>query len=342
VVGWEKDLDEREVQRRAEVLALPVLPLRWHGRVTAVEDGDVLLSVSVGPADEVVGLWSAPDDDAALTSVSVKSGGASFPRALAAQPAGARITVQSSGRVEAVRIAEMSLAYATVQPLPGERFLVVTRHCQWRPEGPDRNALIYGPDGVVIAEHTFGDGINDVRTTPSGKIWVSYSDEGVYGSNGWGRPGPVPLGSCGLARFGPDGTQEWRFPRDDAAHIDDCYALTVTGETAWACYYSAFPVVQVEDGNVTAWRNDLARGAKSLMVDDRRIGMAGGYREHRDRLVIGELDDTDLRDVGRYRLVLPEDQPLPEKVRMVGRGPDLHVFHDMDWYRLSLTDIVIG
>lgn len=38
-------------------------------------------------------------------------------------------------------------------------------------------------------------------------------------------------------------------------------------------------------------------------------------------------------------LVLPDGQPLPNDVRMVGRGPDLHVFHGTDWYLLSLTDI---
>lgn len=59
----------------------------------------------------------------------------------------------------------------------------------------------------------------------------------------------------------------------------------------------------------------------------------------RDRLVVGELGDGDLREAGRYRLVLPDGQPLPDGVRMVGRGLDLHVFHGTDWYRLSLTDI---
>jgi len=67
--------------------------------------------------------------------------------------------------------------------------------------------------------------------------------------------------------------------------------------------------------------------------------MAGGYRPVRDRLVIGELGDSDLRDAGQYRLVLPGGEPLPNEVRMVGRGSELHVFHGIDWYRLNLTDI---
>lgn len=337
--GWEKRLKDREERQRAEVLGLPVVPLRRHGRLTAADGGDVLLSVSVGPAGEAVALWSSRAGQEALTSVTVQPGWASFPDARAARPAGVRITVHAPGLGRVVRIAEMPLAHATVQPLPGDRFLVVATRCRWRPEGPDRNALVYDSDGAVVAEYVFGDGVESVLTTPSGYAWVGYFDEGVFGNYGWGGPGPEPVGSCGLARFGPGGEQEWRFPRDDAAPIDDCYALNVTGETAWACYYSDFPVVRVDDGALTAWRNDVAHGGKSLVVDDRRVGLVGGYRPARDRLVVGEMSGADLRAVGRYRLVLPEGQPLPEEARMVGRGAELHVFHDSDWYLLSLADI---
>lgn len=335
-------MKEREEQQRAEVLGLPVVPLRRHGRVRAADDGDALLSVSVGPAGEAVALWSAAADHDALTSVTMQPGWASFPDARATRPADARITVQSPGMAETVRIAEMPLAHATVQPLPGDRFLVVAARCRWRSDGPDRNAHVYDSGGAVVAEYVFGDGIEDVLTTPSGDAWVGYFDEGVYGNYGWGGPGPEPLGSCGLARFGPDGEQDWRFSPDDTATIDDCYALNVTGETAWACYYSDFPVVEVKDGNVTAWRNDHAHGARSLVIDEHRVGMAGGYRPVRDRLVIGELGDSELLDAGRYRLVLPDGRPLPSEVRMVGRGPDLHVFHGTDWYLLSLPDIALA
>jgi hypothetical protein len=98
-------------------------------------------------------------------------------------------------------------------------------------------------------------------------------------------------------------------------------------------------VVRVEDGVLTAWRNDLAHGAKSLIVDGHRVGLAAGYRPVRDRLVVGELGEGELRDAGRYRLVLPDGRPLPDEVRMVGRGPDLHVFHGTDRYLLSLPDL---
>lgn len=89
MAGWEKKLKEREEQQRVEVLALPVVPLRRHGRLTAVDDGEVLLSVSAGPEGEAVTLWSTPADRESLTSVTVQPGWASFPDAQAARPADA-------------------------------------------------------------------------------------------------------------------------------------------------------------------------------------------------------------------------------------------------------------
>jgi hypothetical protein len=316
------------------------LRLRRHGRLAATDDDDVLVSVSVGPGGEAVALWTAPSDHEALTSVTTQPGWATFPDARAAHPASARITVHSPDGVRGVRIAAMPLAHVTAQPLPDSRILAVAARCRWRPDGPDRNAIVYDADGAPVSEHTFGDGIEDVFTTPSGRTWVAYFDEGVYGNYGWGGPGAEPLGSCGLVRFGPAGEPDWRFsPQGDLPSIDDCYALNVSGETAWACYYSDFPLVRVRDGRATAWSNDLARGARALLVGDDRVALVGGYRNERDRLVVGEPSGDTLHDAGRYRITLPDGQPLPEHARIVGRGPDLHVFDGSDWYRLSLDDI---
>lgn len=99
-----------------------------------------------------------------------------------------------------------------------------------------------------------------------------------------------------------------------------------------------FPVVRVLDGQVTVWRNSLARGARGLLVDDCRVALIGGY-EHRDQVVVAELGDGELHAVGAYRLVLPDGRPLPERVRIIGRGDRLHVFHGSDWFRLSMADI---
>ncbi|MBU2664120.1 hypothetical protein KOI35_11515 [Actinoplanes bogorensis] len=315
--------------------------LRAHGELTAAEEGDELLSVSVGPDGEAVALWSAKADREALSAVTVQPGFATFPDARAARPAPARVTVHSPGLDRVVRISDLPLAHATAQPLPDGRVLVVAARCRWRPEGADRNAIVYDADGTVVAEHTFGDGIEDVFTTPSGDAWAGYFDEGVVGNYGWGSaPGPEPIGQCGLIRFGPDGEPDWRFPMDDAPGITDCYALNVTGETAWACYYTDFPLVRVEGGQVTVWRNGLVRGALSLIVDGDRVGLYGGYDSGAGRLVIGQVSEGggELTETGRHRLTLPGGEPLPDRIRTVGRGAALHVFHGTTWYRLSLDE----
>ena len=294
-----------------------MLPLRRHGRLVAAEDGDALVSVSVGPEGEAVALWAAPSETFS--------------------EAPARVTVHSPEGVRVVRLAALPLAHGVAQPLPDGRILVVASRCQWRPEGPEHNAIVYDADGELVGAYTFGDGIQDVYTTPSGSVWVSYFDEGVYGNYGWGGPGPEPLGACGLARFGADGQPDWRFsPQGKAPYIDDCYALNVAGETAWACYYSGFPLVRVRDGRPTAWSNDLASGARALLAGDDRVALFGGYRSERDRLVVAELGGDTLRDAGQHRVVLPDGERFPEGAWVDGRGPDLHVFAGVDWYRLSL------
>ncbi|MBM2614679.1 hypothetical protein JIG36_03805 [Actinoplanes sp. LDG1-06] len=308
------------------------LRLRPYGRLTPAEPGDALLSVSVGPAGEAVALWSAPDDREALTSLSSETS----PDARAARPAGVRITVHTPDLTTVVRIASMPLAHVTAQPLPGGRFLVVAARCRLRPEGPDRNAIVYDPDGTPVAEFTFGDGIEEVLTTPTGQAWAGYFDEGVYGNYGWDDP----LGSCGLIRWNTaDGEQAWRFRGGDAPYIDDCYALNVTDETAWACYYSDFPLVRIHDGKLTVWRNKLARGARALIVDDSRVALFGGYSPDHDAVAVGKLGNGKLRAAGRYRLTLPDGTPLPDRYRFTGRGPTLNFFHGTDWHQLTLADI---
>jgi hypothetical protein len=48
---------------------------------------------------------------------------------------------------------------------------------------------------------------------------------------------------------------DWHYPKYTEVGpwdaISDCYALNVDDTSAWACYYSDFPVVRIRDGVVT-------------------------------------------------------------------------------------------
>ncbi|WP_216211078.1 hypothetical protein [Amycolatopsis aidingensis] len=339
---WAQQRQQREAARRAAVMALPTVQARHHAQLVPPQQGDVRVSASVGPSGEVVALWSAGKDLAALTSTTTQPGWATFPDPQAPRPAAARVTVHAPDMAIAARIPSLPLAHPSVQPLPDGQVLVVGARCRWRPDGPDRNAIVYDSTGTVLTEQTLGDGIEHVQTTRGGEIWVGYFDEGVYGNYGWGdEDSEPPVGACGLIRYSAAFTQEWRYP----SHVDntwgaisDCYALNVADDTAWTCYYTDFPIVRIHNDTMTGWHNDIP-GAKALVVGGFRIALYGGYGPDHDKLVVGILSGDRLHVTGEYRLVQPDGRPVPPTAHVVGRGPDLHLVVDDNWWRLDLDDI---
>jgi hypothetical protein len=340
--GWEEERRRRDRARRNEVMSLPVLPLRRHGVIDG-PDGDVLACASVGPAGEVVAVWTTPDGLEGVTSATVSAAGASFPDPGAAQPVAARITVHTPELAAVTRIADLALAHITAQPMPGGRFLVAAARCRWRPDGPDCNAVLYDTDGQVVSEHVLGDGIAHVLADSTGQIWAGYFDEGIYGNYGWGRAdSEEPIGAYGIVRFSPDLEPTWHYPKYTEVGpwdaVSDCYALNVDDTSAWACYYSDFPVVRIRDGAVTGWHNGI-RGASALAVAGSRVALFGGYGPDCDRLALVELDADRARPAAEYRAMLPDGEPLAPGVQVIGRGSRLHFLTGNDWYQLDVSDI---
>jgi hypothetical protein len=245
------------------------------------------------------------------------------------------MTMDAAGAIASVTLADLPVAHPHVQPLPGGRFLVVGARCRWRPDSPDRNAVMYDHDGNIVLRATVGDGIEHVLTTPSGMIWIGYYDEGVYGNYGWGTPGPAPIGASGIVRFDTELQQDWQFlPPDGARWISDCYALNVDGETAWSTYYTDFPVVRIADSDVTSWPGP-GTSAHALMVAGTRCALIDGTEL--PRILVGDLNHGPFQ---RRLLTGPDGQRLPRRTRFVARGPDLHVLTDTaTWYRLTLDDV---
>ncbi|MEH0937965.1 hypothetical protein [Micromonospora psammae] len=326
----------------ARAAELPVVRLRPHAVLAAAHGGDVLVSASVGPDGAALVLWATPDDLAALTAQTAQTGWAIFPDPRPPRPVTARVTVHAPETVAVVHLTELDVTFPELQPLPGGRILLVGARARWRPDGPDRNAVVYDSDGRPVAAHILGDGIEHVATTRDGQVWVGYFDEGVYGNFGWGGPdGPPPVGSRGLVRFSADFEPQWHYPShvDNLwGAIDDCYALNVADDAVWTCYYTGFPLVRVREDELTGWRNDVAEGARGLVTDGSRVAFLGGHGAE-DRLVVGELVGGRVRRVGEYRLALPDGGALPSRARVVGRGPVLHLLDEAGWYRLHLDDL---
>jgi hypothetical protein len=334
------EIRRNDAARREQVMELPVVEAAHCGAITAPRDGDVRICASVGPAGEVIAVWAAAPDLEAATSRTVSPAGAAFPDARSPRSLDVRVTVQrADGGVAVTSIAGLSVANITAQPLPGGRILIVGVRSYWRPEGADRNAVVFDADGSVLAEEVLGDGISHVLTDSAGRVWVGYFDEGVYGNYGWGgRDSSEPVGSCGLVRFSPDLRPEWRYASTTSpfGFINDCYALNVDGATAWACYDSAFPIVRINNDVLAGWRNDTVTGVKALAVAGDGAALYAGYRADRNRLVVGELGGSAFEPNGEYRVVLPGSADMPSGMQVIGRGPSLHFLTDSAWYQLRL------
>ena len=165
----------------------------------------------------------------------------------------------------------------------------------------------------------------------------------VYGNYGWGNGDTAsPVGAYGIVRFSPELEPDWHYPvyRENPpwGPIDDCYALNVDGDCAWACYYSDFPVVLIRGDRVTGWHNDV-QGAKALAVAESRVALFGGYGPDYDRLAVTALDGDRARPAGEYRIVLPDGEELPAGAQVVGREDRLHVLIGTSWYQLAVGDI---
>ena len=341
---WQEERRRQDRARREEVMRLPVLPVRRHGVIDGL-DGDVRVCVSVGPAGEVVAVWTMAEYLEAVISRTVSAGGATFPDPDAARPVAARITVHAPVLAAVTPIQELGLAHIIVQPMPGGRFLVAGARCRWRRDGPDRNAVLYDADGRVVSEHVLGDGIEHVLATSTGQVWVGYFDEGIYGNYGWGRAdSEEPAGAYGIVRFSPRLEPEWHYPSYTEVGpwepIDDCYALNVDDMCIWACYYSDFPVVRIRDDIVTGWHNDTG-GGRALAAAGSRVALCGGYGPDYDRLAQTELGADRAQLAGEYRIVLPDGEPMPPGTQVTGRGSRLHFLTGTSWYQLEMDDIPV-
>jgi hypothetical protein len=296
----------------------PLAQLRVHAHLRPPLAGDVLVTASVGASGEAITLWANPDDRQALLTPS------GLAESCARRPVAARVVIQTASTAAVAPIAALDVPFCLIQPLPDGRILVVGAR--------GGAAVVFNADGEPVRRCSVGDGIEHVLTTPSGRVWIGYFDEGVYGGD--------PVTQRGIVRFNADLEPEWKFPYDAGlGPVDDCYSLNVDAETAWSCYYSSFPIVRISDRTVTGWRNSI-HGATALITDAGTCALIGGYRDQRRRVVVGRLAEGQFDPTGDRLLAFPDRQHVDGKVRMVGRGPELHVFAETIWYRLSLDDLI--
>jgi hypothetical protein len=74
-------------------------------------------------------------------------------------------------------------------------------------------------------------------------------------------------------------------------------------------------------------------------VADTTVALYGGYGPDHDVLVIARRGQDHLHKVAKYRLVVPDGSPLPATTRAIGRGADLHLINNNEWFRVDPDDL---
>ncbi|MGH3664432.1 MAG: hypothetical protein ACRDT8_06885 [Micromonosporaceae bacterium] len=301
------DYEREQLERRLEVIQLPVTPLRHHGYLA--------------PADRWT--WDGEPD-----AVGVADDGTAYVVWPSLRPSNAKsATVHPSadGASEAVRL-ETELRPSFVQPLGQGRILLAAARTRGEP-----NAEVWTFAGELVTRGQLGDAIEHCLTTASGKLWVGYFDEALSGE------GPQ---SHGLARFTADFGVDWLYPFQELPPIVDCYALNVDGETAHCYAYTDFHIVSISDADAADHGPAPKRSASRLLVAGDRAVLIGGSRAEYDLVTPLRIDTDGIHlDGQQRRLVLPDGLEA-QRLRYVCRGADLHAFAGATWYRISLEDLL--
>jgi hypothetical protein len=326
------------MEMKRGVKDLGPIELALHATLSPASAGDTLAAVSVGPDGEAIALWTSPGNAELMNGRVASRVLAGFPDPSTGRTVVALVRSYYPLPGHDVAISELEVGFPMLQPLPGDRTLVVGSRCRWHAGGPERNAAIFDADGHRVADGTLGDGIEEVLTTPSGLIWVGYFDEGVFGNYGWGGPGPDPIGSPGIVRFTPDLQVDWRYPYNaEGGSMADAYSLNVDGETAWSSYYTDFPIVHIASGAVTTWRTGVS-GVRALITGGGRCALIGGYGADRNRVLVGSLTAEGFVPDAAGSLTLADGVELG-RCRIVARGAELHVFVENRWYKTAIADL---
>ncbi|WP_186579517.1 hypothetical protein [Aquibacillus kalidii] len=147
------------------------------------------------------------------------------------------IRIIKENMIKSVRLKNVPLVPTEVDMFSDGTILIVQVRCSKDGNDIERNARRYNPNGQLIEAFTLGDGIEHVQIDDKDTIWVSYFDEGIFGTSEW----EYPMGSDGLIAYTIGGDKLWGASQYG---IIDCYALNVvsTKEVYFYFYDESFLV----------------------------------------------------------------------------------------------------
>ena len=317
---------------------MELLPARPAIRLFEPDDHK-LVRTAIGSSGEAIRLWVPTGALATVLAYTDSTTGAKFPVTQATASCTGRISIATATDEFVFDIPKLNTAFPLIQQLPNQRILIAGSRCTREVNGREElNAKIYRFDGSLEREFCMGDGIQDIQANPSGDMWVSYFDEGVFGNFGWGFRGDDsgPIGASGLVCFDSYGRKKWEFePASGFNSIADCYALNVASDAVWSCYYTDFPIARISlDRQVTAWNTTLS-GPRSLAVSGNMILAYGGYAGYRTDCQLLKLGVDSAEEITKVILKVPAKVSL-EECEVIGRGQWLHAFANNNWWSFQV------
>ena len=243
------------------------------------------------------------------------------------------------GESSAIELPDLRLKRPLVDELADGRILVASSYSEWRsPCDFDRNGCIIDPVSHGHFDVFLGDGISSLFVDSQDRIWVSYTDVGVFTGHAWTQPGAKPLGRSGLNCFAVDGEILWQFPgHKKFGGISDCYALNVHGQTVALYYYSQFPLCRItKNFRMRFWDTGLS-GCGNVAISDSRVLFSGQYHDAETQGYLAKLGFGKLKKLQKVEFVVPSTT-ITSSTQLLGRGAEMHYFDKTGWYKTSLLD----
>ncbi|MFF4783551.1 hypothetical protein ACFY3E_19870 [Streptomyces griseorubiginosus] len=219
------------------------------------------------------------------------------------------VSVDPDGNAELTELSAVRARRPRLDRLPDGGFVVAASRTR---RYEDANQVqVFDTFGRETLSFSVGDAIEHLLVDEASRIWVGHFDENPVGIRCWSATGQLT----------------WTSHDAGIPGLFDCYALNVSGTTAWACPYTDFPLVEIRPDRthrpVRVWANNV-RGAKAVAVHGEQVAFYGGYGEEQDRLAHGKIVETSVEPSDAGLLTL-SDGSAPGRRRVVGRGSRIYV-----------------
>lgn len=284
-------------------------------------DSSRLVAFNLGPSGEILILEALNELDREI----IHPGWATFFKSKPQASQSYLLSVYSpeGEKTHSINIKGEPFNITEVQPTQ-DGYLLVCPRCYRRSDSDiEKNGRVYDASGNLIREIVLGDGIEQVFVSKGQKVWVSYFDEGIFGSYGWDSP----LGCAGLVEWTLDGEKSYEFePSDGLDYMADCYSLNIDlNGDVWCYYYTEFPIVRIIDRAIADYWESPVQGASRFSVSFPYVLFVGGYEDKSLFQLVKLHQDRKANIIRKFRLVDKQGATIePEQIAV--RGQKMAVF----------------